>query len=213
MTGLYDLVGYGSRKIGFGRWPCVVVIDFQVGFTRPEYKTGRSTHIHRAVENTSKLLDKARAHGVPVASCNVSWASERDMAHWKVSELYQDMFIGAPSIEMDSRVYDPSYDFNFVKAAPSMFFGTPLVTFLMKQNVDTVIVTGCVTSGCVRATINDSFSYGFRTIVPEDCVGDMDEGPHKANLLDVQRRYADVVQMSEVLEHFDKVGKKQNIAS
>jgi maleamate amidohydrolase len=74
-----------------------------------------------------------------------------------------------------------------------MFFQTPLITFLVKQGIDTVIVTGCTTSGCVRATVVDAFSYGFRVLVPEECVGDPDERQHRSNLEDVGRRYADVM--------------------
>jgi maleamate amidohydrolase len=86
-----------------------------------------------------------------------------------------------------------------------MFFQTPLITFLVKQNVDTVIVTGCTTSGCVRATIVDAFSYGFRVLVAEDCCGDADEAPHRANLVDVGRRYADVMSMSAVARYLQGV--------
>jgi maleamate amidohydrolase len=79
-----------------------------------------------------------------------------------------------------------------------MFFQTPLITFLVKQDVDTVIVTGCTTSGCVRATVVDAFSYGFRVLVAEDCCGDADEAPHRSNLVDVGRRYADILNTDEV---------------
>ena len=78
------------------------------------------------------------------------------------------------------------------KGAPSIFFNTPAAAFFAKNRVDTMIVTGCITSGCVRASIVDSFSLGFRTIVPEDCVGDHELAPHQDNLRDVERRYADV---------------------
>ena len=98
--------------------------------------------------------------------------------------------------------HDPAYDFHFTKSAPSMFFGTPLITFLTKARVDTVIVTGVATSGCVRATIVDSFSHGYRTMVPEECCGDMEEGPHHDNLRDVGRRYADVLTLKDVLAYF-----------
>ena len=83
--------------------------------------------------------------------------------------------------------------------APSIFFGTPLHTFLVRHGVDTTIITGCTTSGCVRASIIDAFSYGYRVIVPESCCGDQEEGPHLANLADVGRRYADVVTLEDVM--------------
>ena len=183
----------------------MVVVDFQVGFTDPQYSLGKSTHIHAAVEKTAELLRVARAQKVPVASCRVGWGSKRDMGFWKIGCLYEGWFYGDPQTEMDSRVYDSHYDFNFWKHAPSIFHSTPLVNFLAKNCVDTVIVTGCTTSGCVRASIVDSFSYGFRTIVPDDCVGDMDEGPHNDNLRDCGRRYADVMNAGAVIKYLEKL--------
>jgi maleamate amidohydrolase len=98
---------------------------------------------------------------------------------------------------MDPKIHHPD-NFTYCKNAPSMFFQTPLITFLVKQGVDTVIVTGCTTSGCVRATIVDAFSYGFRVLVPEECCGDADERQHRSNLDDVGRRYADVIPVRDV---------------
>lgn len=202
MSDRFDDVGYGGRTVGFGERPAVVTVDFQLGFTHPDYPSGRSPHINRAVENTARLLKAARPLGIPVISCNVSWGSEREMGYWKVNGLYNgDFWHGHPSTELDPRIYDASYDMRFTKSAPSIFFLTPLVNMLTKNRVDTVIVCGCTTSGCVRASIIDSFSYGYRTIVPEDCCGDMEEGPHWDNLRDVGRRYADVMKLDEVLKH------------
>ena len=87
------------------------------------------------------------------------------------------------------------------KGAPSIFFQTAAAPFFVRQNVDTIIVTGCTTSGCVRASVIDAFSYGFRVTVPEDCVGDVEEGPHVANLRDMGRRYADVLDLQACLEY------------
>jgi len=198
MADRFDAAGYGTETVGFGRRPAIITVDFQLAFTSPDYPIGKSPHIQRAVNNTAKLLQAARPLGVPIASCNVAWGSARDMAHWKVGSLYQGMFYGDPATQLDPRILGEG-DFLFTKGAPSIFFGTPLVTFLTKQQVDTVIVCGCTTSGCVRASIIDSFSNGYRTIVPEDCVGDMEEGPHWDNLRDVGRRYADVVKLEDVL--------------
>ena len=204
MGNRYDGAGYGGQTIGFGERPAIVNVDFQLAFTSPDYPTGQSPHVHRAVENTAILLKHARAKGVPVASCNVGWCGAEDMGHWKVSSLYDGTFFhGHPAMQLDPRIHEPGYDVVFTKSAPSIFFQTPLVLFLTKQRVDTVIITGCTTSGCVRASINDCFSYGFRTIVPEDCVGDQEEGPHEDNLRDVGRRYADVLPMHEVIAYID----------
>lgn len=205
MSDGFSAAGYGSKAIGFGDRPAIIVVDLQAGFTRPEFRMGRSPHVHRAVENTAVLLREARRRNVPVATCATAWGSARDMGYWKIDTLYSGWFYGDPSTVMDERIHDPAYDFHFTKSAPSMFFGTPLQTFLTKAGVDTVFVTGCVTSGCVRATIVDSFSHGYRTMVPEDCCGDMEEGPHRDNLRDVGRRYADVITLQATLEYLARL--------
>lgn len=209
MSNRYDGAGYGDLNIGFGARPAIVTVDFQLAFTDPQYATGKSPHIHTAVENTSTLLKHARAKGLPVASCNVGWCGPDDMGHWKISSLYNgSFFIGHESMSLDPRIYEPGYDVAFTKCAPSIFFKTPLMLYLTKQCVDTVIITGCTTSGCVRASINDCFSYGFRTIVPEECVGDQEQGPHDDNLRDVGRRYADIMKMQDVIKYIDGLEPK-----
>ena len=84
-------------------------------------------------------------------------------------------------------------------------FLTPLTTFLHKKGVDTVIITGCVTSGCIRATVIDAFSHGYRVFVPEDCVGDVEDRPHNDNLRDISRRYGEVVSSSECIDYINKL--------
>jgi maleamate amidohydrolase len=202
MSDLFDAAGYGALPVGWGERPAVLVVDFQRAFTDPALPAGRSPHIAAAVERTAVLLEAARRAGILVVSCRTAWCSERDMIPWKTAAVRTGLFHGDPGTEMDARVYDRAYDVNIVKAGPSIFFGTPVSSVLVKNGIDTVVVTGCTTSGCVRASIIDSFSHGFRTIVPADCCGDMEVGPHEANLLDVGRRYADVVTAEECLERF-----------
>ena len=100
---------------------------------------------------------------------------------------------GTRSVELDPRIAAANPDVVLMKSAPSIFFGTSAAAILTKERVDTVIVTGCITSGCVRASVIDAFSLGFRVMVPRDCVGDHDETAHAQNLKDVERRYADVI--------------------
>jgi len=205
MSDGFTRAGYGTRTIGCGERPAILVVDLQHGFTNPAFQMGHSAHVQRAVVNTAALLGAARSRGVPVATCNVAWGSVKDMGYWKIEPLYQGWFHGEPATVMDERIHDPAYDFHFTKSAPSMFFGTPLMTFLTKARVDTVFVTGVATSGCVRATIVDAFSHGFRVLVPEECCGDMEEGPHRDNLRDVGRRYADVITLADALGHLARL--------
>jgi maleamate amidohydrolase len=200
----YTRVGYASSDIGGGRRPAVLVVDFQAAFTDPKYALGGLPMIHAARDRTAELLPAARARKVPVAACYTAYCSAADMPLWKVTAVREEFFYGHPCTAMDPKIDHPD-NFTYCKNAPSMFFQTPLISFLVKQNVDTVIVTGCTTSGCVRATIVDAFSYGFRVLVAEDCCGDADERQHRSNLEDVGRRYADVLSMGEVLRYLQGI--------
>ncbi|MEL7538725.1 MAG: isochorismatase family protein [Pseudomonadota bacterium] len=201
----FEAATYGGQDVGFGRRPAVLVVDFQCGFTDPQYPIGRSDHVQRAVENTAKLLSVAKACEIPVASCRTAWKNADDMSYWKIPALYDgSFFYGHPATAIDPRISDPEYHFEFLKTAPSIFFRTPLATWLTKLGIDTTIITGCTTSGCVRASIVDGFSYGYRVIVPESCCGDQEAGAHDDNLRDVGRRYADVVTLEHVIEHLER---------
>jgi maleamate amidohydrolase len=187
----YEQRGYGHREIGFGEKPGIVVVDFQRVFTDPNFPTGGASLVRRAVENTARLLKVARAAGLPVAACYMAYHSDRDAPYWKVAGI-AELRDGDPGTELDPLIADPAYDFVLRKSAPSIFFNTPAAAFFAKNRVDTMIVTGCITSGCVRASVVDSFSLGYRTVVLEDCVGDHEARPHEDNLLDIGRRYADI---------------------
>jgi maleamate amidohydrolase len=193
----YRAVGYSSYDIGWGVRPAVLVVDWQVAFTDPTYPLGNLERLHRARDHTAALLKVARARGVPVAACYTAYCSQNDMPLWKVRAVREQFLYGHACTAMDPKIYDAT-DFTYCKNAPSMFFQTPLITFLVRQNVDTVIVTGCTTSGCVRATIVDAFSYGFRVQVPEECCGDAEERPHHDALRDCGRRYADITTRREI---------------
>ena len=123
------------------------------------------------------------------------------MPHWKISAVREQFRLDHPSSTLDPLIYDDSYDVVVCKFGPSIFHQTPVVPYFIKEGVETVIITGCNTSGCIRASTIDSFQWGFRTIVPEDCVGDIEEGPHRDNLRDVGRRYADVSSADDVIAY------------
>lgn len=203
MSDDYQKRSYGDTPVGFGQKPGIVVVDFMRAFTEPQYPLGGAPLVVRAVENTAKLLAVARRYGVPVANCNTAYMSEREMPYWKISAVRETFLHDHPSAALDSRIYDAEYDLKVCKKGPSIFFNTGVSDFFNKERVDTVIVTGCNTSGCIRATAVDSFSHRYRTIVPEDCVGDIEEQPHRDNLRDIGRRYVDVVELSTVLAYLE----------
>jgi maleamate amidohydrolase len=192
--------GYGDLSVGFGAKPGIVVVDFQMYFTDPQYPTGDRPLIKRALKNTARLLAEAREYGIPVANCNTSYLNSREMPYWKIGPVYDTHLHHHPSTQYDPSIFDADYDLAVCKKAPSIFFGTDVSSYFTKERVDTVIVTGCNTSGCIRATAVDSFSHRYRTIVPEDCVGDLEEQPHRDNLRDIGRRYCDVSDVETVLD-------------
>lgn len=195
----FDAAGYGAIPVGWGLRPALLAVDFQRAFTDPAFPAGRSGHVRAAMARTLELVAAAKAAGVLTVACRTAWESPRDMIPWKTAAVRTGLFHGDPATELDPAMAAAGPDVTLVKAAPSIFFGTTLPTTLARHGIDTVIVTGCTTSGCVRASIVDAFSHGYRVIVPEDACGDMEPGPHAANLLDVGRRYADVTTTADCL--------------
>ena len=206
----YAKRSYGELPVGYGQRPGIVVVDYQKAFTEDRYPLGGAPLIMRGLENTARLLEVARRNNVPIASCYTAYKDEGDMPYWKISAVREQFRHEHPGSELDPAIYDPDYDVKVCKTGPSIFFQTPVVPFFIRQRVDTVIVTGCTTSGCIRASSIDSFQYGFRTIVPEDCVGDHEEQPHLDNLRDISRRYVDQTSSDEVIAYLDRVGRQNS---
>jgi maleamate amidohydrolase len=202
----YARRGYGGASVGFGERIGIAVVDFQLAFTDPRFPLGGAPLTDRAVGNTATLLRAARAAHLPVVSCYTAYHGD-DAPHWKIPPVLEGLRHGSEQARLDPRIHDPEYDFVLCKSAPSLFFQTAATPIFVRNRVDTVIVTGCTTSGCVRASVIDAFSFGFRVIVPENCVGDVAEGPHVANLQDVGRRYADIVDLGTCLERIAALPK------
>jgi maleamate amidohydrolase len=204
MTDIYAARGYGNRPLGFGRKIGVVVVDFQRGFIDADFPMGGAPMVDQAVRNTVPVIEAAKRAGLPVIACVNGYDSPRAAPHWKVGPVL-DLLRGTAGVELDPRIAAAGPDVLLMKSAPSIFFATPAAAILTKEGVDTVIVTGCITSGCIRASVIDAFSLGFRVMVPRDCVGDHDEAAHEQNLKDVERRYADVIDAAtaiDAIEHW-----------
>jgi len=192
-------------RFGFGARAAVMNIDFQQAYTRPDlfpntaYVTDPDQIAH--VNSISRL---ARQAGMPVIWSRVAYKPDAgDAGVWgtrtNTPDSLQNIKYESPRHAFDPRCeIDEAVDLVFTKRMPSTFFETPLASYLVWSKVDTVIVTGGSTSGCVRATAVDSLSHGYRTIVPEECVADKHESYHFANLTDLQLKYADVVDVAEV---------------
>ena len=188
-----------------GSRPAILVVDFSCGFTDPECTLGAD--MSAEVEATRRLLDAGRARGLPVIFTTIGYEpSLKDGGLWlqKVPSL-GDLQIGGRWVEIDPRL-EPREDETIVlKKGASAFFGTNLPAILVSQGVDSVILCGATTSGCIRATAIDLLQYGYPTLVPRECVADRAQAPHEANLFDINAKYADVVPLDDVLEYVASV--------
>ena len=203
-------------RFGFGNKPALVNVDLQNAYTRPsEFATAYETD-PRQIEHVNRLARLLRAHGCPVIWTYVAYLeSGEDCGIWGTRP---DMSASLKSItaetwhaQLDERCeIDRDHDIVINKRMASAFFETNLGSLFTFHKVDTVIVTGGSTSGCVRATVVDSLSRSFRTIVPEECVADKHESPHFANLYDMAAKYADVLPVAEVIGFLESYEPRSN---
>lgn len=195
---VYTRQGFGNRS-GFGKRPALVIVDFVNGFNDPDAFGGGN--IPEAIAATARLLAACRAHGVPVAFTRVVYADDGADASvfcLKAPSLLK-LTETSPLSQVVPELEPKPGEYVFRKLQPSAFFGTNFAAWLLGKGVDTLLVTGCTTSGCVRATVIDSMSNNLRTIVVTDGVGDRALGPHEANLFDMEQKYADLMTADEVI--------------
>jgi nicotinamidase-related amidase len=204
---VYDAARLG-QSITLGERPAVLVVDFSCGFTDPECALG--SELTAEVEATRRLLDAARAKGLPVIFTTIGFEpSLKDAALWvEKAPALADLQLGGRWVEIDPRLDRREDEPIVLKKAASAFFGTNLTSILFAQRVDSVILCGATTSGCIRATAVDLLQNGIPTLVPRECVGDRAQAPHEANLFDIQAKYADVVSVEDALAYVESVGEK-----
>lgn len=202
----------GRARFGFGKKAVLVNIDPQKAYTRTDlFKTAYETD-PRQMEYIDELAEKFRQLGWPVVWTHVAYMeSGEDAGIWgtrtDTPDSLQNIKYGSERTEFDDRLtIDPVKDVIYTKKMPSAFFETQLQSLLVWHQVDTVILTGGSTSGCIRATAVDSLSRGYRTIVPEECVADKHESYHYANLTDLSLKYADVLDVEEVTAWLNEQG-------
>jgi maleamate amidohydrolase len=191
--------GYGHGSIPLGSRPAVLVVDFQEAFTQPGLPFGGSAHVQAAVQAAKPMLAAARACGVPVLQTVVAWREDgADLGPWryKVPDLGH-VTPASRYAQVDPDLLDHG-DLVYPKTMPSAFFGTPVLSALVQRQCDTLLICGATTSGCVRASITDSFSHGFHTVAVRDACGDQDAQAHESNLADIGRRYAEVLTAADV---------------
>jgi len=194
-----------GESVSLGVRPAVLVVDFSCGFTDPASTLGAD--LTAEVEATKRLLDAARTRGLPAIFTTIGYEpSLQDGGLWlqKVPAL-GELQVGGRWVEIDPRLERRDDETVVLKKGASAFFGTNLASILITQGVDTVVLCGATTSGCVRATAIDLLQYGYPTLVPRECVGDRAQAPHDANMFDIQAKYADVVSLDEALAYVASV--------
>jgi maleamate amidohydrolase len=197
-----------GQSVTLGSHPAVLVVDFSCGFTDPECTLGAD--MSEQVEATKRVLDAARARSLPVVFTTIGYEpSLKDGGLWlqKVPSL-GDLQVGGRWVEIDARLEPRADETIVLKKGASAFFGTNLASILISQGVDSVVLCGATTSGCIRATAIDLLQYGYPTLVPRECVADRAQAPHEANLFDINAKYADVVAIEEALDYLESVPGK-----
>jgi maleamate amidohydrolase len=207
---LDDYAGRGmAQRNGFGTNPCVLVIDFQYGMTDPACPLG-SANLDAPIEVTKGILAAARAAGVPVVYTRVAYRADLADGGLFVEKCpaLGELVPGSRWIEIDERVAMQEGDYLLTKRHSSSFIGTELQQVLQRRGIDTIINVGCSTSGCVRQTAVDAQAYGFRSVVVADAVGDRSPEQHRANLIDLDGKYADVVTSEEAIAALEAVAAR-----
>jgi len=198
--------GFGIR-IGFGERPALIIIDMLKGFTDPAMPLG--ANLDAQIEAQKPLLKIAHERNIPCIFSTVMYeeADIKDAGIWALKQKgARTLTAGSEAVKVDERLGMQKNDVLLVKKYASCFFGTDLVPRLNSRRVDTLIITGCTTSGCVRATAVDAVQNGFRPMVVREAVGDRSVAAHEQSLFDLNAKYADVVSLDETVQYLKTVG-------
>ncbi len=196
---IYAKQGF-AHSIGFGRAPALVIVDFVNGFTDADQFGGGN--INAAIKRTVALLAAVREADMPIAFTRVVYAedgSDAGVFARKVPSL-TSLTETSEASQIVAELTPRPGEYILRKTQASAFFGTEFAPWLLMRGVDTLLVAGCTTSGCVRATAVDACSHNLRPIVVTDCVGDRALAPHDANLFDLEQKYADLMTSDEVID-------------
>lgn len=195
--------GVWGNRIGFGQRPALLMIDFMQGYTMPGAPLF-APGVVSAVEHAAVLLAAARSVEIPVIHTNIRYHPPHfaDGGMWvQKAPVMKSMVEGNPQAAFCESVTPLPEELVISKQYASAFFGTALASLLHTQGIDTLLLAGCSTSGCIRASAVDAVQHGFRTIVVRECVGDRHPAPHEANLFDIDSKYGDVVSRQEALDY------------
>ena len=195
---IYQRQNFG-RRLGFGERAALLIVDFVNGFDDPDRFGGGN--ISEACDNTVGLLDACRGFGLPIAHTRIVFnadGSDDNVFSLKIPPL-QDLSEQEHASQIVARLKPRRGEIIVRKRLPSAFFGTDLAANFTLRGVDTLLVAGCVTSGCIHASVLDAMSHGFRPILISDCVGDRDLDAHETNLRVLSQIYADLMTRDEAI--------------
>lgn len=206
----YDRAGFG-RPSGFGERPALLIIDVQyrtIGNSpKPfyesleDYTTSCGDVGWAAMERIERLIAAFRAADLPILYPHVAPKTDADRGGSLGAKVPGIMDVPDRGYDFPDQIAPQPGDVLLPKKHPSAFFGTPLASYLIGLRADTIVTTGCTTSGCVRGTVVDGFAYNFKCVVPHDAVYDRTPTVHQANLFDLGQKYADVLSTDEVVAH------------
>lgn len=201
---VYHRAGFG-RSVPRGTRPAVVVVDFSYGFTDTRYPT--AADMRDQIARTRAITDLARSRGFPVIFTTIAYQPwEAETLTWlRKATGMKALLVGSRLVEIDASTGIAAGDPVLVKHGASAFHGTNLASLMTGAGVDTVVVTGATTSGCVRATAVDAVQSGFSVLVPRDCCGDRAAGPHEASLYDIDQKYGDVTDAADVTDWLQRI--------
>lgn len=196
----YQEQGIFLKKFGFGRHPALLIIDMAYGWTDPAYATG-SARLDQTVSAIQELLPPCRAKGVPVIYTTSPFRSDAEEPMHAQPGGKGFRRWDERACQLDTRLTPQPEDLVLYKDNASAFFGTHLAPYLIEKGVDTLVITGCSTSACVRATATDARAYRFKAIIPRQAVQDRAPAAHEWNLFDIDAKFGDVVDVQEVLDY------------
>ena len=196
----YQAQGIFLKRFGFGRKPALLIIDMAYGWTDPAYATG-SARLDETVSAIQALLPPCRAKKVPVIYTTSPFRPHAEEPMHAQTGGKDFRRWDERACQLDARLAPAPEDLILYKENASAFFGTHLASYLIEQGVDTLLITGCSTSACVRAAATDARAYRFKAIIPRQAVQDRAEAAHEWNLFDIDAKFGDVVEMQEVLDY------------
>lgn len=201
--------GFGGR-LTVGQRPALLVVDFQRGFTEPEISP-LASDCAQAIAATNELIRAIRPHG-PVMFTVCSYAPKAgDAGLWtQKCPTLATLIKGTPASELTPAIEAAEQDLIIEKTQASAFFGTPVAGILSARNIDTLYIAGCTTSGCIRASVVDALQHGFAPFVVEEACADRSAQQHASNLIDMQDKYAEVIDLPTALSQLSRMSTTNN---